>query len=97
MEYEWHASSEPLLQHFQIATWEVMEVLFSPRRWPRPATTRQGLPVLTVWGRTDAGRPLVVVLRQPRSYPECWQILMASPMGTHQLAEFTAWEATRNE
>lgn len=96
VEYEWHASSEPFLRHFEVAAWEVVEVLYSPRRWSRPATTAQGLAVLTVWGRTEGGRPLVVVLR-PRSHPDRWQILMAAPMGDRQLAEFTAWEATRDE
>ena len=77
-------------------TWEVMEVLYSSRRWPRPATSPEGLPALTVWGRTDDGRALIVVLRWLREASR-WQILFAAPMNQTQLAEFTAWEVTRDD
>ncbi|AYF78986.1 hypothetical protein D7D52_12900 [Nocardia yunnanensis] len=73
----------------------MMEVLYSSRRWPRPARTAQGLPVLTVWGRTDEGRPLVVMLRQVPAPATRWEILMAVPMGPHQLTEYNAWEANQ--
>lgn len=54
------------------------------------------LPVFTVWGRTDEGRPLVVMLRQlGPSEADRWQILMAAPMRPEQLDEFTAWENSR--
>ena len=78
-----------------VESWEVIEVLYSARRWPRPARTHEGLQVLTVWGRTDAGRPLVVVLRHLSQTDETnsWQIVLAAPMGPRQLEEFTAWEA----
>jgi hypothetical protein len=74
---------------------EVKEVVHSPGRWLRPATTTEGLPVLTAWGRTEQGRPLVVLLRQLR--PRVWEILMAAPMGLRQLEEFTAWEEVARE
>ncbi|QIS24763.1 hypothetical protein F6W96_40000 [Nocardia terpenica] len=88
--------ARPVLDRAGVETWEVMEVLYSPRRWPRSATTPDGTQALTVWGRTDDGRALIVVLRRLRADSR-WQILMAAPMRPHQLAEFTAWEATRNE
>jgi hypothetical protein len=83
------------LDRAEVSFREVMEVLCSSARWPRPATTKEGLPVLTVWGRTEQGRPLVVLLRQLRSSRDRWEILMAAPMGPRQLEEFTAWEADR--
>ncbi|WP_433562083.1 hypothetical protein ACQP1O_31850 [Nocardia sp. CA-151230] len=95
MEYEWSPTAKQFLQRFQVKTWEVMEVLYSARRWPRPARTDQGLPVLTVWGRSDDGRGLVVMLRQLPSPSTCWEILMAVPMGEHQLTEYNAWEANQ--
>lgn len=93
MEYEWWIGVRTFLERSDIRAWEVMEVLYSAARWPRPARTRDGLPVLTVWGRTDEGRALVVVLRRLRSYSDSWQILLAVPMGPRQLKEFIAWEA----
>ncbi|WP_235747856.1 hypothetical protein [Nocardia coffeae] len=95
MEYQWWVGARSFLDNAHVAKWEVIEVLYSPRRWPRTATTKDGLPVLTVWGRTDEGRPLVVVLRQLPLVPGGWQILLAAPMGPRQLEEFTAWEADR--
>jgi len=73
-----------------------MEVLYSPRRWPRPATNPDELPALTVWGHTDDGRALIVVLRWIRAANR-WQILFAAPMTTAQIAEYTRWEATRDD
>ncbi|WP_169334921.1 hypothetical protein [Nocardia takedensis] len=69
-----------------------MEVLYSPQRWPRPARTPEGLPVLTVWGRTEQGRPVVVLLRQPAQ--GAWEIVMAAPMRPHQVHEYEAWEVS---
>lgn len=94
--YEWWFGSRALLDEVGIERWEVMEVLFSPRRWSRPATSREGLAVLTVWGRTDEGRALLVLLRWLRVVGR-WQILFAAPMTSMQLAEYTAWEVTGDE
>lgn len=95
-QYEWWAGAYDLLHRSGIEPWEVLEVLYSPRRWPRAATSREGLPTATVWGRTDDGRALIVLLRWLRADAR-WQILLASPMRPHQLAEYTAWEATRDD
>ncbi|WP_433635605.1 hypothetical protein [Nocardia sp. CA-120079] len=97
VEYEWGPASRTLISLYDVQTWEVMEVLYGSRRWPRPATTSEGLPVITVWGRTDEGRPLVIVLRRPRSNSDRWQIMIAAPMGPQQLDEYTAWEANRDD
>ena len=70
---------------------EATQVLYSAgRRWPRPMLTKSGLAGLSVWGRTDAGRGVIVYLRllESRDY----QIVGAAEMGTDQLAEFTEWE-----
>lgn len=109
MEYAWWIGVHAFLARAEVAPWEVMEVLYSSRRRVRPARTRDGLPVTTVWGRTEAGRPLVVMLRQaspqytrdlPRGESDIpsqgtWEILMAAEMRSQQLGEHTAWEANR--
>ncbi|MFE3222896.1 hypothetical protein [Nocardia sp. NPDC059228] len=51
--------------------------------------------MLTVWGRSDDDHALIVVLRQLPSASTRWEILMAVPMGEHQLTEYNAWEANQ--
>lgn len=46
-----------------IETSEVRQILASTRRWPRWAADGS-VAVLTLWGRTDAGRPLIVAARR---------------------------------
>ncbi|WP_405176998.1 hypothetical protein OG225_21370 [Nocardia sp. NBC_01377] len=95
MQYEWWYGAREHLRRAGVEPWEVMEVLYSPTRWPRPARTPENLPVLTVWGRTEEGRPIVVLLRQPPSAPGTWEVVMAAPMRPLQLREYEAWEAQR--
>ncbi|MFE3029636.1 hypothetical protein [Nocardia tengchongensis] len=95
MEYVWSPTAKQFLQRYQVEPWEVMEILYSARRWPRPARTDQGLPVLTVWGRSDDDRGLIVILRHQAPPATRWEILMAVPMGPHQLTEYNAWEANQ--
>ena len=52
-----------------------------------------GLPVLTVWARTRAGRPLIVATVQLARFDQL--IIGARDMTTDEVAEFEAWEATR--
>lgn len=95
--YEWWPGARAQLQKAGVETWEVIDVVYSERRWPRPVRTPEGAPGLSVWGRTGEGRPLVVLLRrlhQPGA-ADIWQIVLAVPMGPRQLKEFTAWEANR--
>ncbi|MGW5108114.1 hypothetical protein [Nocardia sp. NPDC004123] len=51
--------------------------------------------MLTTWGRSYEGRGLVVMLWQLPSPSTSWEILMAAPMGEHQLTEYKAWEANQ--
>lgn len=92
MDYEWWAGAPRFLDRFDVGEWEAMQVLDFPRRVLIPATTEQGLPVLTVWGRTHNGRPLVVTLRKLREPAGRWQILFARQMSPEQLDQYTAWE-----
>jgi hypothetical protein len=77
-----------------VEPYEVNQVLYSKIRRPVPGYGPDGLWVLTIWGRTHAGRPLIVMLR-PLARVD-WQIITALPMTVEQLTEFEAWEETRD-
>jgi hypothetical protein len=80
-----------------IAPHEVMQVLEDERpRWPRPALASRGIPVLAIWGRTRAGRRLIVVLR-PTKVSHDWLIIGAMEMAAAQVAEFDRWEAEHGQ
>ena len=72
---------------------EVMQMLDGAggRRWPRRSTGPHGVPVLTILGRTKAGRPIAVHTRHRggRDYA----IIAARPMTVAELEEFEEWEA----
>jgi hypothetical protein len=51
--------------------------------------------VLAVWGRTRAGRYLIVVLR-PTEASLGWLIVGAMEMTAEQAAEYDRWEADRD-
>jgi hypothetical protein len=70
---------------------EVLQVLQKGRRWPRPAVG-DGIPMLAIWGRTRAGRYLIVVLR-PTDVSHDWLIVGAREMTAEQAAEYDRWEA----
>ncbi|MFC3960967.1 hypothetical protein [Nocardia jiangsuensis] len=91
MHFEWWPGAYALLADADVEPWEAIEVLYSARRRPRPARTAEGLPVLTVWGRTDSDRPLVVVLRQLAEGQ--WQIIRAVEMTPAYIRVFEEWEA----
>lgn len=91
--YEWAPSLLDKLAG--IEAYEVRQILEEKRaRWPRPAVGRDGVQVLTVWGRTRAGRRLIVVLR-PTSGDLDWLIVGAREMTAEQAAEYDGWEADR--
>jgi hypothetical protein len=48
--------------------------------------------VLTIWGRTPAGRPLVVVTRRLSRWD--WQVIGARDLTGQEKGEFEAWEGT---
>jgi hypothetical protein len=70
---------------------EVMQVLGSAARWPRPAIGLGGVGILTVWGRTRAGRALMVALRRKDEWD--WWIAGARELTPSELAELEQWEA----
>lgn len=61
--------------------------------WPRPATVDIGLMVLVFWGRTEAGRGLLIVTRQvgqwDREYIDVRELTSAED------AELAQWEKGR--
>jgi hypothetical protein len=74
-----------------IEPWEVIQALSGPRRWPRPSTSvTTGLSVLTIWARTDRGRPLLVALR-PLDKRD-WEIMAVRELTSGQVAELEKWE-----
>lgn len=77
-----------------IEPYEVRQVLEAGRRWPRPGANHStGVRVLTIWGRTRAGRGLVVAVYHVAGFT--WKIVGARDMTDGELAEFVRWEETR--
>ncbi|WP_280266068.1 hypothetical protein [Nocardia wallacei] len=72
-----------------IETSEVRQILESRRRWPRLAHDGN-VAVLTLWARTDAGRPLIVAARRQDSWT--WLIIGAREMRGDELTVFEQWE-----
>ena len=72
---------------------EVRQVLEGARRWPRRAVSADRVPVLTVWGRTATGRPLIVAVYHVAGVT--WKIIGARGMTDGELIEFGRWEETR--
>ena len=90
MGYEWLSNALDALR--DIAPHEVTEVLAAPRRWPVPGYA-DGVKLLSIWGRTDEGRPLIVILHHADGLD--WEIVGATRMNADQLARFREWEATK--
>jgi hypothetical protein len=87
--FEW--LHESLRQLRDVEPAEVHQALASDRRWPRLARDEQiGLRVLTIWARTETGKPLVVATRKRSEWD--WQCLGAREMHAHEVREFEAWE-----
>lgn len=61
--YEWFPAALAVVAGRGIEPYEVMQVLNTPGWLPVPARSPDGLSVLTIWGRTTAGRPLIVAVR----------------------------------
>ncbi|WP_369634507.1 hypothetical protein [Nocardia sp. JMUB6875] len=94
MSYEWWYGAFAVLAMAGIERHEVLEIVYGQQRWPRrgvdPVT---GLRVLSIWARTDGGRPLIVTLRPLGGFD--YQIVAAHQMTSDQLEEFRQWEQTR--
>ncbi|WP_089294946.1 hypothetical protein [Actinoplanes regularis] len=91
MPYEWEDWALAALAG--IEAYEVRQTLEARRRWPRRAMSATGIAVLTVWGRTSTGRPLVVAVYQATDFT--WKIIGARDMNDDELIEFSRWEETR--
>ena len=89
MPYEWEDWALAAL--IGIEPYEVRQALEAKRRWPRRATSA-AVPVLTIWGRTLAGRPLIVAVYHVSGFT--WKIIGARDMTDKELVEFTQWEET---
>ncbi|HET9516536.1 MAG TPA: hypothetical protein VFO77_02290 [Actinoplanes sp.] len=70
---------------------EVMQVLAGNRRLPAAATSGV-VPIVTISGRTWAGRPLIVAVRKIGDFDQ--QIIGVREMTPAELATFENWEAT---
>ena len=69
------------------------QALEAKRRWPRRATSITAVPVLTIWGRTLAGRALIVAVYHVSGFT--WKIIGARDMTDKELVEFRQWEETQ--
>ncbi|WP_250038038.1 hypothetical protein [Paractinoplanes maris] len=91
MPYEWDDWALAALLGIELH--EVRQVLEARRRWPRRAVSAEGVPVLTVWGRTVGGRPLIVAVYHATELT--WKIIGARGMTDEELQQFSRWEETR--
>jgi hypothetical protein len=89
--YEWEDWALAAL--IGVEPYEVRQALEAKRRWPRRANTATAVPVLTIWSRTRAGRPLIVAVYHVGGFT--WKIIGARDMTDKELVEFTRWEETR--
>jgi hypothetical protein len=76
-----------------IEEYEVRQVLEYRHRWPRPVKNHPGTRVLTVWGRTLAGRALVVAIHHHDGF--VWKIIGARDLASTEVAELRKWEESR--
>ncbi|MGW6728746.1 hypothetical protein ACWF9G_22840 [Nocardia sp. NPDC055029] len=70
---------------------EVKEVLTARRRWPRPSTGGP-VPVTLIAGRTRAGKPVKVAVREVEPFRSL--IVAAGELTGDDLAEFEKWEVS---
>jgi hypothetical protein len=89
--YEW--DDWALAALVGIEPYEVLQALEAKQRRPRRATSATGIPVVTVWGRSVAGRPLIVAVYHVSGFT--WRIIGARDMTDGELIEFSRWEETR--
>ncbi|WP_189077652.1 hypothetical protein [Mangrovihabitans endophyticus] len=88
MGYEWLAEAVAALRG--VEPYEVLQALSAARRMPLVAESA-GVRFLTISGRTQAGRPLIVAVRLLGGMDQ--QIIGAREMTPRELARFEAWEA----
>lgn len=73
-----------------VEPYEVLQVLYSPRRWLRNARGPHDIPYLTVYARTTAGRPITVVIHHLGGHDS--MIVAARSMTPADIALFEQWE-----
>ena len=93
MPYEWLHAALAAIGERGIGPDEVLQVLFGSRRRPVPVRSAVGLAFVNIWGRTAAGRPLVVTVRRLDGFDA--RIVGARDMSAEEKGEFEAWEANR--
>lgn len=86
--YRW--LPQALLTLAGIEPYEVLQALSADRRLPVPAYA-DGIRVVTIWGRTKKGRPLIVAVRMVGQFDQL--IVGAWEMSADELARFEEWEA----
>jgi hypothetical protein len=92
--YEWDGGALEWIARNGLEPGEVLQVL-NGRKWPRVGLTPEGLRVLTLWGRTRAGKGIVVMVRsQSGRSLDAW-IVNARTMTVAEQAEFLAWEESQ--
>ncbi|GAA2396727.1 hypothetical protein [Dactylosporangium salmoneum] len=89
MPYRWWPATLAAL--VGITADEVLQALGAERRRPIPGHAL-GIPALSVWARTAAGRPLIVIVKHQGELE--WGIIGARHMSAEELAEFEQWEGT---
>lgn len=93
MPYEWLPTAFTVLLAKGIEPHEVLQVLYGHRRRPVLMRHPHGHVLLSVSGRTGAGRPLVVVVRPVSGLNS--QIVGARDMTDDERREFESWENSR--
>jgi hypothetical protein len=92
MPFEWLRLALLQVERAGIAEYEVIQVLASDRRWPRPATSDIG-DLLTIWGRTKRGDGLIVAIRSRGRFD--YDIVGARRMSDSEVREFEVWEGSQ--
>ncbi|MDT5034733.1 MAG: hypothetical protein QOC94_4904 [Actinoplanes sp.] len=91
--FRWASGVLDWLAERGIEPYEVQQILQYGKRWPRRGNTAQGA-VLTIWGRTLAGRALLVVLWPEQGSLDNY-ITGARELAAGEEAELQRWEASR--
>ncbi len=92
MPYRWWRKTLEALADIEAN--EVIQALSAEQRRPVPGVAL-GIPALSIWARTDAGRPLIVGVRHLDGFD--WGIIGARDMTPTELAEFEQWEASTHD
>jgi hypothetical protein len=87
--YQWLHAAFGVIATRGIEPYEVMQALYGSQRRVLPAFSPEGLSVLSVWGRTKAGRSLIVVVRRLDGFDSL--IVGAREMNASERKEFQTW------